>query len=146
MRLARESHRRLEEFFREHLCDPGLELPPVYVYRGHVARLLTKMLRTGAITFGRRILFSPGWISSDGGLQAVPGWLMAHEVMHVLQYEREGTLRFLFHYVRGYWRALREGGKWNGQARIDAYLAIAEERAALEVEHAYKAWSARLQA
>jgi hypothetical protein len=145
MRLARESHQRLEAFFREHLCDQELLLPPVYVYRGRVARRLTRWLRTGAITFGRRILFSPDWVSNEEGIQAVPGWLMAHEVMHVLQYEREGVLRFIFNYVRGFWRALRERGKWDSQARVAAYLAIAEERAALEVEHAYKSWSARLQ-
>ena len=146
MKLAPEAHLRLEKFFREHLKDNELELPPIHVYTGGIARLLTKLLHTGAITFGRRILFSPTWIKEEQGRRSLPGWLLAHEVMHVLQYEQEGVLRFFFNYVRGYWRALRKSGKWDSRARVAAYLAIAEERAAQEVERAYHAWSAKIEA
>lgn len=145
MKLARESHRRLEKFFREYLNDPKLLLPPIYLHRGRIARLVTKQLGTGAITFGRHILFSPDRVTqADGDLRA-EGWLVAHEATHVLQYEHEGYVRFFLKYLYGYWRALHKGRKWDGQARINAYLAIAEERAALEAEQAYKEWSARLQ-
>jgi hypothetical protein len=143
MKLARESHRRLEEFFREYMDDTKLLLPPIYLHRGRIARLVTKRLRIGAITFGRHILLSPEHVTQAGDDLIAEGWLVAHEATHVLQYEREGHVRFLYHYLLDYWRALHEGGKWHRDARMNAYQSIASERAALEAEQAYKEWSAR---
>jgi hypothetical protein len=143
MKLAKESHRRLEEFFREHLQDRGLHLPPIYIHSGRIARLITGKLRVGAITFGRHILLSPERVIRAGDMTTAPGWLVAHEATHVLQYERDGLLRFFFKYLMGYWRALREIGKFDYEARMKAYLTIAEEQSAHEVERAYQQWSAR---
>jgi hypothetical protein len=141
MKLARGSHQRLENFFREYFNDPELKLPPIYLHRGFIARLITKQLRIGAITIGRHILLSPTRVvQADKGL-STKGWLIAHEATHVLQYEREGYLRFLFRYFYNYWRALRAGGGWNQEARMNAYLAIEAEREAREVEEAYQVWS-----
>lgn len=143
MKLARESHRRLEEFFREYMDDTQLLLPPIYLHSGRFAQLLTKQLNIKAITFGRHIFLSPDRITQAGGDLIAEGWLIAHEATHVQQYKREGYVRFLFHYLLDYWRALREGGKWHSDARMNAYLSIAAERAAREAEQAYKEWSAR---
>jgi hypothetical protein len=143
MKLARESHQRLEKFFREYFEEPQLKLPPVYLHRGFVARLVTKQLSVGAITFGRHILLSPDRVTEEGGTLGTRGWLVAHEVTHVLQYEREGYLRFLYRYLHNYWRALLGSGKWNREARMNAYLSIEAERVAHEVERAYQAWSGR---
>jgi hypothetical protein len=143
MKLARESHLRLEQFFREYFNDPQLRLPPIYLHRGPLARLITRQLRIGAITIGRHVLLSPDRVVKEEWGLCTKGWLVAHEATHVLQYEREGYLRFLFKYFYGYWRALRSGGrKWNREARMAAYLAIEAERVAHEVERAYHAWSA----
>jgi hypothetical protein len=143
MKLARESHGRLEKFFREYFDDPQLVLPPIYLHRGRVARLVTKQLRVGAITIGRHILLSPDRVALDDGNLCTKGWLVAHEATHVLQYEREGYVRFFFKYFYNYWRALHGGGKWDGEARMNAYLAIEAERIAHEVERAYQVWSER---
>jgi len=145
MKLARESHRRLERFFREYFDDPQLKLPPIYLHRGRIARLVTKQLRIGAITIGRHILLSPNRVTQAEGNLCTKGWLVAHEAAHVLQYEREGYVRFFFRYFYGYWLALRAGGKWDREARMNAYLAIEAEREAHEVERAYQAWSGGLQ-
>lgn len=129
---------------REHLGEPALRLPPVTVHAGWFARLLTKSLKVGAITLGRRIFLSPRRVErGDDQKASAPGWLMAHEALHVLQYERDGDLRFFFKYLRGYFSALRAGGRWDAAARMAAYLAIAEERAAHEAENAYRSWSER---
>lgn len=146
MILARESHERLEKFFREYFKDPLLRLPPIFVHRGRVARFMTRTLRVGAITFGRHVLLAPDRVVDAGGRFATEGWLIAHEATHVLQYEREGYVRFFFKYLYGYWCAMREGGKWDRDARMKAYLAIEAERVAHEVERAYKTWSRGAQA
>jgi hypothetical protein len=146
MKLARESHERLEKFFREYFDDPQLKLPPIYLHRGRVARLVTKQLRIGAITIGRHILLSPDRVAFAEGSLSTKGWLVAHEATHVLQYETKGYVRFFFRYFYDYWLALlRAGGKWDRAARINAYLSITAEREAHEVERAYQAWSDLLQ-
>jgi hypothetical protein len=142
MRLARESHERLEKFFREYFKDPQLRLPPIYLHRGRIARMVTKQLRIGALTIGRHILLSPARVTEREGSLTTEGWLVAHEATHVLQYERDGYLRFFIHYFYGYWRALRGGGsRLSREARMSAYLAIEAERIAHEVERAYQDWS-----
>ena len=139
MKLSEESRAEMEAFLRWRLGDAGLRLPPVSVYAGRFARLLvSKALGVGAITFGRRIFVAPSLVRRDeAGRAAMPGWLLAHELAHVLQYERKGWLRFFFDYLRDYFRGLREGRRWDAAGRMDAYMAIAEERAAREVERAY---------
>jgi hypothetical protein len=140
MRLSDESHREVEEFFRRHMSEPGLVLPPVYVYAGSFAGFLTNAAgRVGAITFGRRVFVRPSLVGRDSkGRARVPAWLLVHEATHVLQYEERGFARFLAGYLRGYFRGLREEGKGFGAAaRNKAYLAIPEERAAREAERVY---------
>lgn len=124
---------------RRHLDEPDLRLPQVSLYAGGAARLLMRVLKMGAITFGRHVFVAPQMLErEDNGRVGVPGWLVVHEAVHVLQYERAGYLRFFFNYLRGYWQALRAGGRWDAVGRMDAYMAIAEERAAREAEHAYR--------
>jgi hypothetical protein len=138
MRLSDESHREVEEFFRKHEGRPGLVLPPVYVYAGALARLLTEPARVGAITFGRRVFIRPTLIKRDSsGRASVPAWLLVHEAAHVLQYEERGLVGFFVGYLRSYVRGLKEGKGLNAAARNAAYLTIPEERAAREAERAY---------
>ena len=141
MKLSPESHRRLEEFFREFRGEPGLRLPPVKVYTGGLSRLLLDSIGMGAITFGRRVFVSPRMVVKDvRGRRAVHGWLLVHEAAHVLQYEEDGFVKFLLKYLRDYWRELPAGEKWklSGAARVAAYKAIPAEREAREAEHAYR--------
>lgn len=139
MKLSDESHREVEEFFRKHCGRPGLLLPPVCVYAGGFAGLLTKVSGgVAAITFGRRVFVRPSLVRVDStGRASLPAWLLVHEAAHVLQYEERGTLRFLAGYLRAYFRVLWEGKKFDAAARNRAYLAIPEERAAREAERAY---------
>jgi hypothetical protein len=139
MKLSEESRAEMEAFLRWQLGEDALRLPPVSIYAGWFARLLvTKLLGVGAITFGRHIFVAPSLVRrGEGGRFAMPGRLLAHELAHVLQYESKGWLRFFFDYLRGYFRGLRVGRRWDALGRMNAYLEIAEERAAREVEHAY---------
>ena len=142
MRLAESSRLLLEGFFREHFADPGLELPEINLYHGRLAGFVTRRLRIGAITFGHRVLIKPKLVTSNDGKLVAPGWLVAHEATHVLQYARQGYVRFFYLYLKDYWRALRRSKRWDAAARQAAYLAITHERQAQEVEHAYQVWSA----
>jgi hypothetical protein len=138
MRLTDESHARVEQFFRAHRGDAGLVLPPLEFHGGLAARLLMWWAEMGAMTLGRRVFVRPSLFRrEDDGRLTLPGWLVAHEAAHVLQYEERGFVRFLCDYLAGYWRALRGGGRWDAAGRMAAYLAIEEEREAREAEEAY---------
>ena len=141
VRLSAESHRKVEEFFRDFRGEPGLRLPPIKVYAGGFSRLLLDSIGMGAITFGRRVFVAPRMTVRDGrGRRAVHGWLLVHEAAHVLQYEEAGFVKFLLGYLRDYWRGLPAGAKWrlSGPARLAAYLTIPAEQEAREAEHAYR--------
>ncbi|HEV3467751.1 MAG TPA: DUF4157 domain-containing protein [Pyrinomonadaceae bacterium] len=138
MKLSAETHERVEAFFRRHTNDAGLTLPPIHVHAGRFANLLTTLNGISGITFGRHVFVRSRLVGRDaGGRPTIGGRLLVHEAAHVLQYERSGYPRFLRTYLRGYWRALREGGRWDKAARNAAYLAIAEEREARAAELAY---------
>lgn len=143
MKLAAVSHAQLQSFLRHHFKDATLNVPHIYVYTGSFARLITHALKISAITFGRRVLVSPALVGRDADQYlVVPGWLVAHEAIHVLQYEQAGFIGFLVSYLKNYWQALREQKGYGSAARMNAYLAIEEEKMAREAERAYRAWRA----
>ena len=144
MKLSAPSQTHMRDFFRIYLRDETLELPSILIYGNRFAHLLTGACRVGAITLGRRVFVAPSFIMRDEANRlTIPGWLVAHEAMHVLQYRESGAPRFLVRYARGFWRALRETGQWTKAARMTAYLEIIEECAAREAEDAYCAWRTR---
>ena len=141
MRLSDESHSHVEQFLRAHRGDAGLVLPPIRLHGGVCARLLMMASAgMGAMTLGRHVFVRPGLLRRDAaGRLTLPGWLVVHEAAHVLQYAERGFVRFLRGYLRGYWRALREGGRWDAAGRMAAYLEVEEEREARRAEDAYAA-------
>ena len=76
----------------------------------------------------------------------MPANLLAHEATHVRQYQLAGFVGFLVSYLLEYWRALRAQGKWNLEARTNAYLAIRQEEEARESEAIYSTWAAKKKA
>ena len=140
MKLSAKTQREVEEFFRRHTGDGRMKLPPIEIHAGLLADLITKANGISGITFGRHVFIRSRLVERDAeGRAKMKGWLLVHEVAHVLQYERHGYFRFFRTYLRGYWRALRESGRWDKAARNAAYLAIAEEREAREAERAFVA-------
>ena len=115
MKLSADSHRQLEEFFREHFSDENLILPVIQIYGSRGSRLLTKILSVDGITFGRHIFITPRYLRrrhQDSGLSA-PSGLLVHEITHTLQYRRYGTFKFFYLYLKGFFEALRRKEKWN---------------------------------
>ena len=138
MKLSAETHRQVEAFFRRHANDHALKLPPLEIHAGRFADLLTKLNGISGITFGRHVFVRSKLVGRDaGGRATLSARLLVHEAAHVLQYERRGYLKFLGGYLRGYWRGLRGGGRWDRAGRSAAYLAIADECEARAAELAY---------
>lgn len=141
MLLSPESHKRIERFLRDYLRDKNLILPRIFIYSGWWAGWLTSAFSILAITFGSRVIIAPKIIRRDDGVRlTVPAGLIAHEAMHVIQYERSGFVSFLFSYLREYFHALRKERGWNKAARHAAYLSIEQEREAYAAESAYEVW------
>lgn len=129
---------------RVHFRDPHLKFPSIKVYGGKFGRLVTRALDIGAITIGRRIIVSPQLVERDADACRVtmPGWLLAHECVHVMQYERAGMLGFLVSYVNEYFKTLRLSRNFDAGARNAAYRAIRHEQEAREAEAEYAEWVA----
>lgn len=129
----------------EHGADQGVEavraeLARVRLHGGPFARWLCRRFGAGAVTFGRRVLCSAAaWqrlaTNGDGDSAPDPGALAlaAHEVVHVLQYHRDGFLPMLGRYLGEYLR-----GRLAGRSHAAAYRAISYEREAFAVEAAVR--------
>jgi hypothetical protein len=147
MKLSADSHRQLEEFFREYFGDENLKLPEIQIYGRSGSRLLTKLLSVDGITFGRHIFITPRCLRrrEDERLYA-PRELIAHEIAHTAQYLRHGTFKFFYSYLKGYFEALRRKENWNFRSRRQAYLEIPHEVEARAVAAKYVDWSERRKA
>ena len=142
MKLAETSHRKLEEFFREYLNDETFHLPQIYFYVGKFTNLLTALISVHGITFGRLIFITPRLLSfNQNNLLKLPDDLVAHEITHVIQYRREGFIKFFYKYWTSFWRNLRKRGKWDAVSRQNAYLEIPFEIEARHVAAKFAEWN-----
>lgn len=113
----------LEHYFRE-------DLRRVTVHQGFFARCLTRGLGVRGVTLGNRILIAPEVEFDDYPF----GFLLAaHEVVHVLQYRRQGFLRFLARYGRDFLR-----GIFSRKTVGEAYRRIPAEVEAYAIEEAIR--------
>lgn len=141
MKLATASHQKLEAFFREYLHDENFRLPVIYFYAGKFTRILTDLIGVHGITFGRRIFIKPRLVSlNQNGQPQLPADLAAHEIAHVLQYRREGCIKFLYQYLSDYRKNLRKFEKCDAFARQSAYLEIPFEIEARCVAAKFVEW------
>jgi len=145
MKLASESHQRIEKFLRDHFHNEKLRLPVIHVYSGRFSGWLTRAFGILAITFGRRIFVTPKVIKRDERERlTAPAALIAHEATHVVQYGAAGFSGFLVSYLREYGRGLLDQKKgWGKSARQAAYFGIRQEREAYEAEAAYATWKSK---
>ena len=142
MKLADTSQQRLEAFFREYLNDDDFRLPKLNFYAGKFTGVLTNIISVHGITLGRRIFVTPKLLSlNSGNLLKLPEDLIAHEIAHVIQYRREGFVRFIHQYLTDYWRNLRAKKKWDAAARHEAYLEISFEIEARQTAARFVEWN-----
>ena len=142
MKLAESSHQKIETFFRKYLDDDSFKLPQSYFYIGKFSRFLTAVLGVHGITFGRQIFILPNLVSmTDNQKQKLPKSLVVHEMTHVLQYRRDGFLKFIYQYLKSYLSNLKSEKKWNARTRRQAYLAIPYEMEARRAASEFVKWS-----
>ncbi len=142
MKLAESSHDKLQTFFREVLGEENFKLPVVNFYAGRFSRIFTLVLKVHGITFGRRIFVMPDLISNDfENRRKLPLELAAHEIVHVLQYKKDGFARFFYKYLSSYWKNLRAEKSWDSVARQQAYRDIPYEREARKIAAEFVVWN-----
>lgn len=142
MKLAESSHQKIEAFFREYLDDKSFKLPQSYFYIGKFSRMFTAILGVHGITFGRQIFILPSLVSlNENQSFKLPENLVVHEMTHVLQYQRDGFLKFIYSYLKSYCNNLKSEKKWNANTRRQAYLAIPYEIEARQMASEYAKWS-----
>ncbi|MCC6381192.1 MAG: DUF4157 domain-containing protein [Dehalococcoidia bacterium] len=80
------------------LVDSGVELAAVRLHCGGPVSWYLRWRRRGALTLGKHVWFARGDRSGDRAL-------LAHELVHVGQYQELGVLRFFVRYLRDLARA-----------------------------------------
>ena len=98
MNPSARSREILQNFCFECSVIEKQNIPPIRCFVGRGARILTKIINVNGITLGRSVIINPDliWRDEDGKLRA-PTELIAHELAHVLQYERLGLCEiFIF--------------------------------------------------
>jgi hypothetical protein len=141
MYLAKSSHEKFEEFYRDFFDERDHSLPKIKIYARRGASLITKILNINGITLGRSIFIRPQLITnSDDALLRAPKALIAHELTYVLQYQRLGFFKFFYTYLKGYWQALKKKEKWDANARMEAYLEIPHEVEARQFAADFLVW------
>ena len=142
MRLAQSSKSRLEKFFSEYLEDENFSLPAINFYYGKFTAFLVKLINIEGITIGRRVFIKPQNVTLNSKSKPkLPEILAAHEIVHVLQYQRLGFFRFLTKYLRDYYKNLRLMKKWDLNARHQAYLEIPFEIEARKIADEFVRWN-----
>lgn len=88
--------------------------------------LLAPLLRRRvlAITVGRTVWIHPRVLETGPDALKL---LLEHELIHVAQYERDGTIPFLLRYLSEYLL-----GRWAGMSHYEAYRAVSYESEAWE--------------
>lgn len=141
MKLSEKSRRKIEAFFRDYLEDDRFNLPEIEFYGGKFTRFFTTKLKIEGITIGKRIfIFPEQFWRSESKLLRLDEALVVHEIAHVLQYRREGFFKFLYKYLRDYWRNLRKLKSWDSFSIQMAYFEIPFEKEARETEKKYHDW------
>jgi hypothetical protein len=141
MRLSRKSHRKLEFFFREYFNESDLKLPDVELFVKRGAGLITGLFKIYGITIGQYIFIRADFLYRNENQElCIAKELLAHELTHVLQYQKLGFFRFFYTYLKGYWLALKQKEKWDLAARNRAYLEIPHEIEARQCAAKFLEW------
>jgi hypothetical protein len=142
MKLSAQTQAKFENFFRHFFDDPELSLPASNIYTKRGAGFVTKILGVQGITIGRHIFINPilSEVVAKNSLKIGKN-LLAHELTHVLQYQKMGLTGFLVGYVKEYLNGLKRRKKFNTQARREAYWEISHEIEARQAAAKFIEWN-----
>lgn len=144
MKLSTETHKIFEMFFRQYLKDENFQMPQTEIYLKRGAGIITRIIGVDGITIGRHIFIRPNIAKyrSETSLTLSKN-LLAHELAHVLQYQRLGFIRFLVDYLKEYLRGLKRRKKWNSRARMESYWEISHEVEARLIADKFVEWNVK---
>ncbi|MCX5867017.1 MAG: DUF4157 domain-containing protein [Proteobacteria bacterium] len=111
----------------------GDDFGRVKIHQDFLARRITRRLKARAVTIGNRIFMAP---DEDPGDYPFGFLLMTHELVHVVQYQRQGFLPFLARY---FWDLGR--GLMAGKRTFEAYRAVPAEKQAFDFEAEIREWA-----
>ncbi len=141
MYLAKNSHAKFEEFYRDYFDEQKNSVPKIKIYARRGAGLITGLFNINGITLGKSIFIRPQLMTLSEDLRLyAPKALIAHEFAHVLQYQKLGFAKFFYTYLRDYWQALKKKEKWDFNARVEAYLEIPHEIEARQFAADFLVW------
>lgn len=141
MKLSRETHNQLENFFREYFKDYDLKLPEIEILSDGGAGIITKLLSVHGMTVGRYIFIKPSIIKIDENEKLrINKNLLAHEVAHVIQFQQLGLVGFLAKYLKDYFVILGQKGSLHSAARTEAYWEIPHEIEARDAAKEFEKW------
>jgi hypothetical protein len=141
MKLSPNTHQIFTDFFSEcNFCE-GLEFPKVQIYSRTGAKILTKIIAVDGITFGRHIFVNPKFVKVDkNGNLVIQKKLLAHELVHVMQYEKLGFWGFLRKYFKDFWRIFKNKEKWSFVTWFESYRDIPHEVEARHFASNFMEW------
>ncbi len=144
MKLSKKTQAELQTFFRHYFKDETLKLPKVEVYARRGSNLLTRLIGVDGITIGRHIFVRSRRTNHDKENNlTISKNLLAHELAHVLQYQKLGFFVFLFDYLREYLAGLKRKKKLNATARMHSYFEISHEVEARDAANKFEEWVTR---
>lgn len=141
MKLSRELHQQIENYFRHYFADENLKLPEVQIFVRRGAWLFSRFLAVDGITLGRFIFIRPNLVRRNAENRLVISkTLLIHELTHTMQYQKTGFSAFLYGYFKAFFVNLKHGKKWDFHSRLEAYLEIPHE---IEARDAAEKFSVR---
>ncbi len=143
MQLSQNGQKLFAEFFSDSgLCGEN-EFPDIRVYAKRGSWIVTNLLMVEGITFGRHVFINPRLITRDeSNVLRMSKILMAHEIAHVIQYERDGSVNFLKSYIGDFWRNFRKKRKWSLSTWFESYMEIPHEVEARKIAAEFTSWFA----
>jgi len=141
MLLSKYAHNLYADFFEQcDFCDKSA-FPAVQVYSRRGSWILTKILGVDGITFGSHVFVNPKFVIRDKqNLLRVPKELIAHELVHVIQYRKLGFWGFLRIYIKDFWTIFKAKDHWNLRSWFDSYREIPHEKEARRFAMKFNAW------
>lgn len=141
MKLSRELHQQIENYFRFYFKDETLKLPEVEIFVRRGAWLFSRLFIVNGITFGRHIFIRPELVKRNSKNRLIISKnLLVHELTHTMQYQKQGFLRFLFSYFKAYFINLKRKKKWDIYSRAESYLEIPHEIEARDSAEKFIQW------
>lgn len=143
MKLASGSTSVFSDFFiEEGWINDASEFPQINVYAGDGAKFLTRLMMAEGVTFGSSIFIDSKFLLRDkDDRPIVSRSLLAHEIVHVMQYRKSGFFGFLKNYVVYFLKGYTKRGKLNAKNWYAAYLDIPQEKEAREYAAKFVKWS-----